>query len=147
MNARDIILPELGMQVEMGENYIKQAGYVTAGIRLVDGSGLGDMGSSVLKERKQLSEEGFCVVVLNMSSLSGGAGFEPFIITRGVVYDKESEAFTQDARTVIASALREQDLRSFDPNEIKANVKKVLSNFIFKRTKRRPMILTILLMA
>lgn len=124
MNARDIILPELGMQVEMGENYIKQAGYVTAGIRLVDGSGLGDMGSSVLKERKQLSEEGFCVVVLNMSSLSGGAGFEPFIITRGVVYDKESEAFTQDARTVIASALREQDLRSFDPNEIKANVKK-----------------------
>lgn len=147
MNSRDIILPELGMQVEMGENYIKQAGYVTAGIRLVDGSGLGDMGSSVLKERKQLSEEGFCVVVLNMSSLSGEAGFEPFIITRGVVYDKEAEEFTQDARKVIASALREQDLRSFDPNEIKANVKKVLSNFIFKRTKRRPMILTILLMA
>lgn len=147
MNSRDIILPELGMQVEMGENYIKQAGYVTAGIRLVDGSGLGDMGSSVLKERKQLSEEGFCVVVLNMSSLSGEAGFEPFIITRGVVYDKEAEEFTQDARKVIASSLREQDLRSFDPNEIKANVKKVLSNFIFKRTKRRPMILTILLMA
>ena len=82
-----------------------------------------------------------------MSSLSGEAGFEPFIITRGVVYDKEAEAFTQDARTVITNALKEQDLRSFDPNEIKVNIKRVLSNFIFKRTKRRPMILTILLMA
>ena len=146
MNARDIIMPELGMQVEMGENYIKQAGFVTAGIRLVDGYGLGDMESNVLKERKQLSEEGICVAVINMSS-SGEDGFEPFIITRGVVYDKEAEAFTQDARSVIASALREQDLRSFDPNEIKANIKKVLSNFIYKRTKRRPMILTILLVA
>lgn len=146
MNSRDIIMPELGMQVEMGENYIKQAGFVTAGIRLVDGYGLGDLESNVLKERKQLSEEGICVAVINMSS-SGEDGFEPFIITRGVVYEKEAEAFTEDARSVIASALREQDLRSFDPNEIKANIKKVLSNFIYKRTKRRPMILTILLMA
>ena len=146
MNSRDIIMPELGMQVEMGENYIKQAGFVTAGIRLVDGYGLGDLESNVLKERKQLSEEGICVAVINMSS-SGEGGFEPFIITRGVVYEKEAEAFTEDARSIIASALREQDLRSFDPNEIKANIKKVLSNFIYKRTKRRPMILTILLMA
>lgn len=147
MNARDIVLPELGMQVEVGENYIRQAGYVSAGIRLVDGYGLGDLGSSVLKERKQLSEEGFCVAVINMSSLSGEAGFEPFIITRGVVYEKESEAFTQDAKAVISKALKEQDLRSFDPNEIKANIKKVLSNFIYKRTKRRPIIIAILLMA
>ena len=147
MNSRDIILPELGMQVEMGENYIKQAGFVTAGIRLVDGYGLGDMESSVLKERKQLSEEGICVAVINMSSLSGEVGFDPFIITRGVVYDKEADSFNQDARTVISNVLKEQDLRSFDPNEIKSNVKKVLSNFIYKRTKRRPMILTILLMA
>ncbi|MGN0748562.1 MAG: ribonuclease J [Christensenellales bacterium] len=147
MNARDIILPELGMQIEVGENFIRQAGYVSAGIRLVDGYGLGDLESSVLKERKQLSEEGFCVAVINMSSLSGEAGFEPFIITRGVVYEKESEAFTQDARAVISKALKEQDLSSFNPSEIKANIKKVLSNFIYKRTKRRPMIITILLMA
>ena len=147
MNGRDIILPELGMQIELGENFMRQAGYVSAGIRLVDGYGLGDMGSSVLKERKQLSEEGVCVAVLNMNTFSGDPNFEPFIITRGVVYDKEAEAFNHDARMVISNALREQDLRSFDPNEIKANIKKVLSNFIYKRTKRRPMILTILLMA
>ncbi len=147
MNARDIILPDMGMQVEMGENFIKQVGYVTAGIRLVDGSGMGDMGSSVLKDRRQLSEEGVCVAVLNMLSLSGETSFDPFIITRGVVYDKEADAFNQDARTVIANSLKEQDLRAFDPNEIKANVKKTLSTFIFKRTKRRPMILVVLLVS
>ena len=147
MNPRNIILPELGMQIEMGESYIKQAGYVTAGIRLVDGYGLGDMESSVLKERKQLSEEGVCVAVVNMKSLSENDGFDPFIITRGVVYDKEAEAFNQDARSILLNTLKEQDLGSFDPNEIKNNIKKVLSNFIYKRTKRRPMILTVLLMA
>ena len=147
MNPRNIILPELGMQIEMGESYIKQAGYVTAGIRLVDGYGLGDMESSVLKERKQLSEEGVCVAVVNIKSLSENDGFDPFIITRGVVYDKEAEAFNQDARSILLNTLKEQDLGSFDPNEIKNNIKKVLSNFIYKRTKRRPMILTVLLMA
>ena len=147
MNPRNIILPELGMQIEMGESYIKQAGYVTAGIRLVDGYGLGDMESSVLKERKQLSEEGVCVAVINMKSLSENDGFDPFIITRGVVYDKEAEAFNQDARSILLNTLKEQDLGSFDPNEIKNNIKRVLSNFIYKRTKRRPMILTVLLMA
>ncbi len=147
MESRNIILPELGMQIEMGENYIRQAGYVTAGIRLVDGYGLGDIGSSVLKERKQLSEEGFCVAVINMTSKDyGGAGFDSFIITRGVVYDNEQDDFTQSARAIIANTLKEQDLSSFDPNEIKANIKKVLSSFIYKRTKRRPMIITILLM-
>lgn len=146
INARNVILPDLGAQFEMGTDYLKQVGYVTAGVRLVDGSGMGDVDSSVLKERKQLSEEGFCVAVLNMSNISGEANCEPFIITRGVVYDNESEEFVSDARFAISSALREQDLRSFNPNDIKNNIKKVLSNFIYKRTKRRPIIIVILLM-
>ena len=145
MNARDIILPDIGMQVEMTENSIRQTGFVTAGIRLVDGSGLGDTASNVLKERKQLSEEGFCVAVLNMNELASDK-YEPFIITRGVVYDKESEAFNADAKLAMVQALKEQDLASFDPNEIRNNVKKMLSNFIYKRTKRRPIIIVILMM-
>ncbi|MCI5797733.1 MAG: ribonuclease J [Firmicutes bacterium] len=143
MNARDIIIPDMGMQVEMTENYIRQSGFVTAGIRLVDGSGLGDLGSNVLKERKQLSEEGFCVAVLNMSELANEK-YEPIIITRGVVYDKEAEAFNADAKATMVQVLREQDLQSFDPNEIRNIVKKALSNFIFKRSKRRPIIIVIL---
>ena len=127
----------------MTENYIRQSGFVTAGIRLVDGSGLGDLGSNVLKERKQLSEEGFCVAVLNMSELANEK-YEPIIITRGVVYDKEAEAFNADAKATMVQVLREQDLQSFDPNEIRNIVKKALSNFIFKRSKRRPIIIVIL---
>lgn len=145
MNARDIILPDLGMQVEMTENYIRQTGFVTAGIRLVDGSGMGDTASNVLKERKQLSEEGFCVAVLNVNELANSK-CEPFIITRGVVYDKEAEAFNADAKYTMVQALKEQDLASFEPNELRNNVKKVLSNFIYRRTKRRPIIIVILMM-
>lgn len=146
INKRDVLFPDLGAQFELGTDFLRQIGHVTAGIRLVDGSGLGDVDSSVLKERKQLSEEGFCVAVLNMSNISGEANCEPLIITRGVVYDSESDQFVSDARFAISSVLREQDLRSMDPNEIKNNIKKVLSNFIYKRTQRRPIILVILLM-
>ncbi len=143
MNPRDIIIPDMGMQVEMTENYIRQSGFVTAGIRLVDGSGLGDLGSNVLKERKQLSEEGFCVAVLNMNELANEK-YEPIIITRGVVYDKEAEAFNADAKATMVQVLKGQDLQSFDPNEIRNIVKKALSSFIFKRSKRRPIIIVIL---
>lgn len=143
MNARNIIIPDMGMQVEMTENYIRQSGFVTAGIRLVDGSGLGDLGSNVLKERKQLSEEGFCVAVLNMNELANEK-YEPIIITRGVVYDKEAEAFNADAKATMVQVLKGQDLQSFDPNEIRNIVKKALSSFIFKRSKRRPIIIVIL---
>ena len=143
MEARNILLPSLGMQVELGANSIKQSGFVTAGQRLVDGIGIGDMDSNVLKERKQLSEDGICVVVVNINNVSGCVSSEPFIITRGVVYQDEMEAFVQDAKAAIIASLKEQDLRGVEPAVIKNTIRRNISNFIFKRTKRRPMILTI----
>ena len=143
MEQRNILLPTLGMQVEVGANSIKQSGFVTAGQRLVDGIGIGDMDSNVLKERKQLSEEGICVVVVNINNVSGCVSSEPFIITRGVVYQDEMEAFVQDAKAAIIASLKEQDLRGAEPAVIKNTIRRNVSNFIFKRTKRRPMILTI----
>ncbi len=143
MEERNIILPSLGMQVELSNNSIKQSGFVTAGQRLVDGIGIGDMDSNVLKERKQLSEEGLCVVVVNINNVSGEVASEPFIITRGVVYQDEAEAFVQDAKAAIIASLKEQDLRGVEPAVIKNTIRRNISNFIFKRTKRRPMILTI----
>lgn len=143
INSRNILFPELGVQFEMGRDYLKQIGVVTAGIRLVDGSGMGDLDSSVLKERKQLSEEGFCVAVLETANMSGDMSIEPLIITRGVVYDDEADKFVSDTRFVIASALRDKNMKDSDHNEIKNSIKKVLSNFIYKRTKRRPIIIVI----
>ena len=146
VDARNIILPELGMQVEMSKNSIKQIGYVQAGLRLVDGSGVGDLASAVLKDRKQLSEEGVCVAVVNLLAGTLELASDPFIITRGVVYNDEADEFNQDARACLAQLLKSYDLKDMDQNEVKNTVKKTLSNFIFRRTKRRPLILTVVIM-
>lgn len=146
MEERNIILPSLGAQIELSPNSMKQTGYVTAGQRLVDGIGIGDMDSNVLKERLQLSEDGICVVVVNINNVSGTVTSDPFIITRGVVYEAESEEFVADAKAAIIASLKEQDLRAVEPSVIKNTIRRNVSNFIFRRTKRRPMILTIVLL-
>ncbi len=143
MEARNIILPSIGMQVEMGPNSLKEIGFVKAGQRLVDGMGIGDMDSNVLRERKQLSEDGICVVCVNINNVAGEVTGEPFIITRGVVYSDEQESFVQDAKACIIASLKEIDLRGVEPSVIRASLRRNISNFIFRRTKRRPMILTI----
>ena len=143
MEERNIILPTIGLQVELTPNSIKKSGLVTAGQRLIDGYGIGDMDSNVLRERKQLSEDGFCVVVVNINNVSGNVTGDPFIITRGVVYQDEAESFVQDAKNMIIASLNEQDLRGAEPSVIKNTIRRNVSNFIFKRTKRRPMVLAI----
>ena len=143
MDAKNIILPSIGMQVELGANSIKEVGFVKAGQRLVDGMGIGDMDSNVLRERKQLAEDGICVVCVNINNVAGEVTSEPFIITRGVVYADEQESFVQDAKATIIASLKETDLRGVEPSVIRASLRRNISNFIFRRTKRRPMILTI----
>ncbi len=146
MEERNIIIPTLGMQVELSPTGMKKSGVVTAGQRLIDGYGIGDMDSNVLRERKQLSEDGICVVIVNINNVSGSVSGDPFIITRGVVYQDEAEAFVQDAKNMIVASLKEQDLRGAEPAVIKNTIRRNVSNFIFKRTKRRPMILAIVLL-
>lgn len=143
MDARNILLPSIGMQVELGPNSLKEVGFVKAGQRLVDGIGIGDMDSNVLRERKQLSEDGICVVCVNINNVAGEVTSDPFIITRGVVYADEQESFVQDAKACIIASLKESDLRGVEPSVIRASLRRNVSNFIFRRTKRRPMILTI----
>ena len=143
MEERNILLSSIGMQVELGPNSIKQGGFVKAGQRLVDGIGIGDMDSNVLRERKQLSEDGICVVCVNINNIEGEVTGDPFIITRGVVYADEQESFVQDAKACIIASLKESDLRGADPSMIRTSLRRNMSNFIFRRTKRRPVILTI----
>lgn len=146
MDERNIILPTIGAQIELSPNSIKKVGFTIAGQRLIDGYGIGDMDSNVLRERKQLSEDGICVVVMTINNVSGDVVGEPFIITRGVVYQDEAEAFVQDTKNMIVASLKEQDLRGCDPAIIRNTTKRNVSNFIYRRTKRRPMILTIVLL-
>ena len=143
MEERNIILPTIGIQVELTANSMKAVGYVKAGQRLVDGMGIGDMDSNVLRERKQLAEDGICVICVNINNVAGEVIGDPFIITRGVVYADEQESFVQDAKACIIASLKESDLRGVEPSVIRASLRRNISNFIFKSTKRRPMILTI----
>lgn len=146
MDERNIILPTLGAQVELTPTSMKKVGFTIAGQRLIDGYGIGDMDSNVLRERKQLSEDGICVAVMTINNVSGDVVGDPFIITRGVVYQDEAEAFVQDTRNMIVASLKEQDLRGCDPSVVRNTMKRNLSNFIYRRTKRRPMILTIVML-
>ena len=146
MEERNIILPTIGAQIEVSQNSIRKSGFVVAGQSLIDGYGIGDMESNVLRERKQLSEDGICIAVMNINNVSGEVVGEPFIITRGVVYQDEAESFVQDTRNMIIASLKEQDLRGSDPAIIRNTIKRNISNFIFKRTKRKPMVLAIVLL-
>lgn len=146
-DPKNIILPDLGMQIEMSKTSIRTLGYVQAGMRLVDGSGVGDLSSAVLRDRKQLSEEGVCVAVVNLSSESGQLQSDPFVITRGVVYNDEADDFNQDARSHLSQLLKGYDLKDMDQTELKNVVRRSISSFVFKRTKRRPLILTVVLMS
>jgi ribonuclease J len=146
MEERNIVLATLGSQVELTPNSIRLARTVPAGQRLIDGYGIGDMESNVLRERKQLSEDGFCVVVATINNVSGDVVGDPFIITRGVVYQDEAESFVQDTKNMIVASLKEQELRGCDPAIIRSTLKRSVSNFIFKRTKRKPMVLAIVLL-
>ncbi len=143
MPARNIIIPELGMCVEVNRNYFRATGTVVAGERLVDGTGLGDLESVVLRDRKLLSEEGLCVVLLTISSRSREVIGEPNIISRGFIYQDEASEVITDAKEAILTGLANLDIKDLDLNELKMAVKKVASNYFFRKTKRKPMILTI----
>lgn len=142
---RNIILPEIGLQVEMSKKQIKTVGYVQAGQRLIDGLGVGDMDSSVLRDRKQLSEDGICVAVVNLNSVTGESNSDPFVITRGVVYNDEADLFNKEAREFLLQTLANAETKGMEGSVVRATVKKALSSFVFKRTKRRPIVLAIVI--
>lgn len=146
MEERKIIIPDIGMQVELTPNNIKKVGFTKAGMRLVDGMTLGDTESSVLSDRKQLSEDGFCVAILSVSGTTSELVGEPFIITRGVVYDYEADTIVKDLKTNLSAFLKTYDIKEMELSLLKNEIRKYISNFIFKRTKRRPITLAMVIM-
>ena len=113
---------------------------------IIDGTGVGDVGSVVLRDRKHLAQDGMLVVVVNISSEDGSVISGPDIITRGFVYVKESENLMEELRVIAAHAIDRcsQNGRS-DWSVLKANIKNDLSGYLFKTTKRNPMILPVIM--
>ena len=146
MNPKNILITEIGRPVEISENSARLGNPVPSGRLLVDGLGIGDVGTAVLRDRKHLAQDGMLVVVVNISSEDGSVITGPDIITRGFVYVKESENLMEELRVIAAHAIDRcsQNGRS-DWSVLKANIKNDLSGYLFKTTKRNPMILPVIM--
>ena len=146
MNPRNIHIGELGTVFEFTGKTCKLGGTVPAGKVFVDGTGVGDVGSVVLRDRKHLAEDGMIVVCINLSAEDGSVITGPDIITRGFIYVKESEDLMEELRTVAMEAVeRCQRKRVKDWSAIKSAIKNDLSGYLFKTTKRNPMILPVIM--
>ena len=145
MNPKNIFIGEIGTMFELSAKTCKVKGVVPAGKVFVDGTGVGDVGSVVLRDRKHLAEDGMIVVVVNLSAEDGSVITGPDIITRGFIYVKESEALMENLQEVAMEALeRCQRKKVRDWTAIKTAIKNDLSGYLYKTTKRNPMILPVL---
>ena len=145
MNARNIHIMEIGKVFEFTGKTCKENGTVPAGKVFVDGSGVGDVGSVVLRDRKHLAEDGMIVVVVNLSAEDGSVLTGPDIITRGFIYVKESEELMESLQEVALEAIdRCQRKRVRDWSSIKSAIKNDLSGYLYRTTKRNPMILPVI---
>ena len=142
----NIFVGEIGKVLEISATDAKWNGTIPAGKVLIDGYGIGDVGNIVLRDRRHLAEDGIIVVVCAMSADGAGLLSGPDIVSRGFVYVRESEELMDEVRQVAAEAIEEcLDRGYYEWNQIKNNVKDDLSKFIYQRTKRRPMILPIIM--
>ena len=146
MDRRNIVLPDIGNVIELTTKTIKIADApVPAGAVLVDGSGVGDVGAVVLRDRKILAEDGMVVIIINVQN--GQLLSEPEIITRGFIYVKESEELMHELRDVAYNAAQgvigKGGKNSKDMGELRGAVKSAVSNYLFKHTKRSPMVIPV----
>ena len=145
MPPHHIFLSEIGKVLELKNGHAAFAGSVPAGQVLVDGSGIGDVGAVVLRDRKSLAEEGLIVAVAVVDILSGQLVSGPDLVSRGFVYVKESGELMDEARAVTRQAIEYALLRGVtDVMELKSVASAELSKYLFKATKRRPMVLTVI---
>ena len=145
MKPNRVCIGEIGSVIELTGKTCKIAGAVPAGKVFVDGTGVGDVGSVVLRDRKHLAQDGMIVVCVNLSSQDGSLISGPDIITRGFIYVKESEELMEDLREVAMEAIdRCTRRRSRDWATLKSAIKNDLSGYLYKQTKRNPMILPVI---
>lgn len=142
----DVIIMSSGDVVELNHDAWKIADHVQAGAILVDGLGVGDVGNIVLRDRQNLAQNGIIVVVLTLEKFSNQLLAGPDIVSRGFVYVRESEDLLDEARAIVDDAVRDCLERHVnDWGKIKNIIRDSLSDFLWKRMKRNPMILPIIM--
>ena len=142
----NIFMLQSGDVLEMDDDRAVINGKVPVGAILVDGLGVGDVGNVVLRDRQHLAEDGIMIVVMALESHSDQLISGPDIVSRGFVYVRESDELLDEARLLVEEAVQDcLDRGKTDWGTLKGTVKDVLSDFVWKKTKRRPMILPIIM--
>ncbi len=146
IDKKDIFILKSGDVLSLCDQEAKVVDHVHSGAILVDGLGVGDVGNIVLRDRQHLAEDGILIVVLTLEKGTNRLLAGPDIVSRGFVYVRESEGLMEEARSVITKATEEcLANRHVDWSKIKLVIRDTMNEFIWKRTKRRPMILPIIM--
>ncbi len=146
IKKENILITSIGSVVELTKNNIKTVETVPAGRVLVDGLGVGDVGSIVLRDRKHLAEDGIIVVAITMDSATGEIVSGPDVVSRGFVYVKESEELMNEVTTVAEDTLERLYMQNVrDWNVIKNRVRDAVSKYLYEQTRRSPMVLPIIM--
>ena len=147
MQPSNIFISEIGKVLEIDKSGAKFAGTVPAGRVMVDGYGVGDVGNIVLRDRKHLSQDGLIVVVATVDSTSGLLLSGPDVVSRGFVYVREAEELMEEIRQIAYDTIDRFLMRSrqMDRMELKNTLRDELSKYLYSRTKRKPMVLPIIM--
>lgn len=146
MPTKNIIVGDVGKVIELGPNSCKLSGSVPSGVVLVDGLGVGDVGNIVLRDRKHLAEDGIIIVFVTMSKKDGKILGGPDVISRGFVYVRESEDLMEEAKAIARGALEKCAKRKqSDWASLKSSLKSSMSDFLYSKTKRKPMVLPVIM--
>ncbi len=146
IKKENIIMMSNGRVLEISENGAELTSSVPSGRILVDGLGVGDVGSIVLRDRQHLSQDGLIVIVLTMDSATGEVVAGPDVISRGFVYVRESENLMDDVKSVVRHEIKQCEERGIrDWATIKTTTREHLRDYIFMKTKRNPMIIPIIM--
>ena len=142
----NVFISDIGKVLEIDEKRALWGGTVPAGVVLIDGYGIGDVGNIVLRDRKHLSQDGLIVVVATVDSVSGLRVAGPDIVSRGFVYVRESEELMEEVRKIAVDAIDISLRRSgTDWFEMKTAIKDDITKFLYAKTKRKPMVLPIIM--
>ena len=146
IDKEDIFILSSGDVLELNHEGAQVTGKVPVGTILVDGLGVGDVGNVVLRDRQHLAEDGIMIVVLALDKVGGYLVSGPDVVSRGFVYVREADELMEEARVLLDEAVQSCLGRGIsDWGKLKSTIKEVLCDFVWKKTKRNPMILPIIM--
>jgi len=145
VNQENIFYPEIGEVLELSADSAKIAGAVPSGNIMIDGSGIGDVGNIVLRDRRLLSQDGLFIVVVAVSKEDSSYISGPEIVSRGFIYVRESEKLISEARELVKKQLLENKPKAKDFTAMKNTIKGALKDYLYQQTGRNPLIMPIII--